>query len=568
MFLRDIDRLLRAHDRHWRPSIVAVFILAACQALAVIVRPLPIRSLVEPPAPDSFFAMLERWTDSVDRVWVYVALVIGIESVIWALRVSSELRTAGLTERIMRSIRDRIAENLLRGNYRAVSAAGPGAVIAAASNDVEAVQRLLREALVATGVATLQLGLMLVVIAFVESRLFWVLAVEIAGLAAAIFFYANWRKTRQIAKMAMSERMLGLLATLQQKNMDARFGGLGSVFLSRATALARRLYNANMELWRRSTFYYSTTEFAVGISAAICLVLLYLSSAGGPPPIGKFLVFAYYTVLIFPSLQQIGEAWPMINDARAALERIGANTGHIGAPVHSVRTETPEHPPGFGPIVFDKVTMNGDRGELLLKDATFTLRPGEKMGLFGDSGSGKSTILLMLLGINRPSSGTATIAGRDVASLRLAERKRFFYYARAYPAFFPASVYENIALHGSPGDQEFADALDRVRFGGRLALEPLGARTQVGDKGEPFSGGEQQRIATARALMAPQPCLIFDEALNSLDEENELHILRRLVEDFPEKTVIVVSHRASARELFPFRIEMTKGVAKVIRPAE
>ena len=102
---------------------------------------------------------------------------------------------------------------------------------------------------------------------------------------------------------------------------------------------------------------------------------------------------------------------------------------------------------------------------------------------------------------------------------------------------------------------------------GRLAVEPLGARTLVGDKGEPFSGGEQQRIAIARALMAMPPCLILDEALNSLDEESELSILRRLTTDFPEKTAIVVSHRISAKALFPFRLEMAKGGhGTIIRP--
>jgi ABC-type transport system involved in cytochrome bd biosynthesis fused ATPase/permease subunit len=188
------------------------------------------------------------------------------------------------------------------------------------------------------------------------------------------------------------------------------------------------------------------------------------------------------------------------------------------------------------------------------------------MGLFGDSGSGKTTILLVLLGINKPVGGRATLGGRDLASLTLAERKRFFYYARAHPAFFPGTVYDNIVLHARPEDAVFSDALDRVRFGGRLAVEPLGARTLVSDKGEPFSGGEQQRIAVARALMASQPCLIFDEALNSLDEDSELGILMRIAADFPEKTVIVVSHRATARPLFPFRVEMAKGRPTIIRP--
>jgi len=544
---------------------LAVFVLAALQSVAVVLRPLPIRALIEPPAPDSVFGFLEHATSGlVSRIWLYVSLVVLIEIAILVLRVTAEVRTASLTERVIRSIRGRIAENLLRGDYRVVSAAGPGAVIAAASGDVESVQRLLREALVHAGVATLQLALMLVIILFVEGWLFWILLFEIVGLAVAIFVYANWRKRRYLEKMDVDAHLLGLLSTLQQKNLDARFTGLGSVFLSRATALARRLFAMNMVLWRRAGLYYSATEFTVGVSAALCLVLLFATSGSGTPPIGKFLVFTYYAVLIFPCLQQIGEAWPMINDARAALARIGANTSRRAK---HARPMAPEMPAGFGEIVFDEVTVTGERGETLLDRLSFRLQPGEKMGLFGDSGSGKTTILLTLLGINRPSGGRATIAGRDLASLSLAERKRFFYYARAYPAFFPATVYDNIALHGRPTEDEFAAMLDRVRFGGRLALEPAGARTLIGDKGEPFSGGEQQRVAIARCLMAPQPCLILDEALNSLDEESELSILRRVATDFADKTMIVVSHRSSARALFPLRLEMAKGGhGTLIRP--
>jgi len=564
MFLRDIDRLLSEHDRHWRLGMFVVFLLATLQTVAVVVRPLPIRALIEPPSADSFFGALEHLAGPVmPRLWLYVGLIVLVEIAVFVLRYVSEVRTASLTERVIRSIRGRITENLLRGDYRVVSTAGAGAVIAAASGDVESVQRLLREALVHAGVATLQLVLMLGVILYVEKWLFWILLVEIIGLAIGIFVYANWRKRRYLEKIDIDAHLLGLLSTLQQKNMDARFTGLGSVFLSRATAFARRLYAMNMVLWRRSGIYYSSTEFIIGVSAALCLVLLFATAGGNQPPVGKFLVFTYYAVLIFPCLQRIGEAWPMINDARAALERIGANTGRR-AP--HVRKATPEVPAGFGEIVFDEVSVVGERGETLMDKLSFRLLPGEKMGLFGESGSGKTTIILTLLGINKPSGGRATINGRDLSSLSLADRKRFFYYARAYPAFFPATVYDNIALHGAPGEAEFAAMLDRVRFGGRLAVEPLGARTLVGEKGEPFSGGEQQRIAIARSLMAPQPCLIWDEALNSLDEESELGILRRLTTEFPEKTAIVVSHRASARALFPFRLEMAKGRGSIIRP--
>src|SRR5258708_29237049 len=209
------------------------------------------------------------------------------------VRYPAGVKTATLTGRVTRSIRGRIAETLLRGDYRVVSTAGPGAVIAAASGDVESVQRLLREALVHAGVATLQLAWMLVVILFVEKWLFWILLVEIVGLTIAIFAYANWRKRRYLDKMDVDARLLGLLSTLQQKNLDARFTGLGAVFLARATALARRLYGMNQVLWRRSGLYYASTEFIIGVAAAPCLVVLLATSRGRPPPVGQVPVVTY-----------------------------------------------------------------------------------------------------------------------------------------------------------------------------------------------------------------------------------------------------------------------------------
>jgi ATP-binding cassette subfamily B protein len=146
-----------------------------------------------------------------------------------------------------------------------------------------------------------------------------------------------------------------------------------------------------------------------------------------------------------------------------------------------------------------------------------------------------------------------------VTELSLADLKRFFVFARAQPAFLPGTLEENIALHKTPGGERFADTLTRSRLAARVAVDPAGLRTHVGDKGEPFSAGEQQRIAFARVMLADAPCLIFDEALNSLDEESELWITRRLIADLTDKTVIAVSHRKSAAQLFPRRLEIVPG---------
>lgn len=565
MFLAEIDRLLKAHDPGWRRAILVVFVLAATHSGASVLRPLPIKALVEPPPPDTWWGGIEQTvTAHIDRIWFYVGLIVAIELVILGFRYAAELRTSHVTERIVRSIRGDIAMTLLRGPYRRLAAGGAGSVLAAASGDVEAVQRLLREALVATGVAALQLVLMLCVIFFIETWLFWILVAEIGLLACAIALYANWRKKVYLRKMEIESRMLGTLSALYQKNLDIRFTGLGAPFFTRFATLARTLYGVQLLLWRRHGAYHFIVEFVIGSSAALCLVLLFATATPGTAPIGKFLVFAYYTVLIFPNLSQIGEAWPMINDARAALARIRANTGADDQP-ESSRGAAPALPsaegarPQFGPIVFDHVSLRNDRGETILDDVSFRIEPGEKVALAGESGTGKTSLLSLLLGLQTPSEGRVTLGGRDVTTLSLADLKRFFVFARAQPAFLPGTLEENIALHRRPDRARVADTLERARLAARIAADPAGLHAHVGDKGEPFSAGEQQRIAFARVMLADAPCLILDEALNSLDEESELWITRRMIAELPEKTVIAVSHRKSAAELFPKRLEIVRG---------
>ena len=205
--------------------------------------------------------------------------------------------------------------------------------------------------------------------------------------------------------------------------------------------------------------------------------------------------------------------------------------------------------------------------DLILNGISFVIEPGEKIGLFGDSGSGKTSILSLLLGLQLPSAGLVTIDGRDVRTLTLADRKRLFFFMRANTAFLPGTVYDNIALTHRPSEAHFAEVTEHARIAARLAAEASGAAVAVSDKGEPFSGGEQQRIAIARAFLADQPCIILDESLNSLDEAGEYAITERLVADLANKTMIVVSHRRGVAKLFPRRIEFVRGGhATMIRP--
>lgn len=562
MLIAELDRVLRRYDPGYRRALGVVFALSGLASIAVVLRPLPIKLLVEPPAPDGWIGRLDLLMGPERRPFLYVGLILAIEIAILVGRIAAEWRSSALTERFVRRVRDDLAQTLLGGPYHQVATGGAGAVLAAASGDLESVQRVLREVLVATALSVLQLSLMLLVVLTIETWLFWILAIEIALLAMAIGTYAQWRKRRFLAKMALEERLLGLLSGLYHKNLDIRFTGLGAMFLARLLGLARRLFHVNLLLWRWHGSYHALSDFVIGLSAAVCLVALVLLAGASAPPIGTFLVFAYYSVLIFPNLSQIGEALPMLADARAALNRIRAQTGRLDTTLPA--TASVPGPAGPLPIVFDQVAFQSEAGETILQPLSFTLEPGQQLGLFGDSGTGKTTILMLLLGLARPSAGRITIGGRPADSLSLAERKRLFFLARAQPAFLPASMADNIRLHRTPDPAALDEVLRGARLAQRVAADPAGLETLIGDKGEPFSGGEQQRIAIARAFLTDAPHLILDEALSSLDEAAETAILEALLAFHRGRSLIVISHRRSVTSLFPRRLLLSRGGPAVL----
>src|SRR6185436_108119 len=127
----------------------------------------------------------------------------------------------------------------------------------------------------------------------------------------------------------------------------------------------------------------------------------------------------------------------------------------------------------FGPIRFENVTLTSAEGQTLIDRLHIAIEPGDRFCLAGDSGTGKTTVLMLMLGMVRPTSGRVTIGGVDVARLPLAARKRFFLLARAQPAFVPAPVIDNVALHRPLDDDRLERILAATRLERRLTVAAL-----------------------------------------------------------------------------------------------
>jgi len=202
---------------------------------------------------------------------------------------------------------------------------------------------------------------------------------------------------------------------------------------------------------------------------------------------------------------------------------------------------------GRGEIAFDRVTFRY-RGQTnpLYRDFSLTLRGGERVGLVGSSGSGKSTFVKLIQRLHDIDGGEIRIDGQNVAALTQESLRQAISLVPQDPLLFHRSLGENIA-YGRPGAgrDEIAAAAARAHAHDFIMALPQGYDTLVGERGVKLSGGERQRVALARAVLADARILIFDEATSSLDSISEALMQRALEDVIEDRTTIIVAHRLS-----------------------
>lgn len=214
-----------------------------------------------------------------------------------------------------------------------------------------------------------------------------------------------------------------------------------------------------------------------------------------------------------------------------------------------------------GEIRFSEVTFRyPEREQAALKRVSFTLKAGEKVGIIGRIGSGKTTLEKLVLGLYQPSEGAVQVDGVDVRQIDPAELRRAIGFVPQDATLFYGTLKENIAL-GAPfaDDAAILAAADIAGVTEFANTHPRGFDMMVGERGESLSGGQRQAVAVARALLHDPPMLLLDEPTSSMDHQSEERLRLRLREYARNKTIILVTHRTSLLDLVDRLIVIDNG---------
>lgn len=307
------------------------------------------------------------------------------------------------------------------------------------------------------------------------------------------------------------------------------------------------------------------TFFVYLARIAIVAVASYLALAGTGDPLAAILL-SYVATASFSSTQSLTTVVSSLLETYAAAERL------FRLEDTPPEVEEPTHPRTVGPIreiAFRQVDFRyAQEGPAILDGFDLTVSPGEKLGIVGESGMGKSTVLRLLLRFWNPTGGEITVNGIPLDQVGLAELRRRIAVLEQDTFLFNTTIAGNIAV-GRPDAPlwEIQQAARRAGIHDFIQTLPQGYDTPMGQMSARLSGGERQRIGIARTMLVDPDVLVMDEPTSSLDILHEKALLKTLEGAYRDKILILVSHRPSTLTGCTRVIRLDHGKSRPVSPA-
>ena len=526
-------RRLMGYLRPYWPSVLVAFAAIVSASVLQLAQPYLMKLAIDRYIAASDLAGMDR----------IALLFLGILLASFALEFVQTYVLQHTGQRIMFDLRAQIYGHLQRLDVAYYDRNPVGRLMTRVTTDVDALNDLFTSGVVSVfgDIFTLA-GIMIVLLA-----MDWRLALVAFSVLPLIVVITQWfrrhvrdsyRKVRALVARInafLQENITGM-ATVQLFGREARN-------LQQFKDINGRHRDANIA----SIFYYAVFYPAIEVVGALATAVIIWWGGGwvlaGTLTLGSLVAFIQYSQRFFRPISDMSEKFNLLQSAMAASERIFTL---LDTPVSVVSPASPKQAEWRGHVTFDHVWFAYDGEHHVLKDVSFEVRPGERVGIVGATGAGKSTIINLLLRYYDVSRGRILVDGVDIREIDLGELRRRFSLVLQDVHVFSGTIGGNVRL-GNPdiGEAQVRRALEAVHADRFVDAMPLGAASPVAERGATLSTGQKQLLSFARALAFDPRILVLDEATSSIDTETELLIRDALQVLMAGRTTIAIAHRLS-----------------------
>ncbi|MBN9019888.1 MAG: ABC transporter ATP-binding protein [Rhizobiales bacterium] len=389
------------------------------------------------------------------------------------------------------------------------------------------------------------------------------LALWIAAFASVAFYFVPRVRRRAAAASEARSLLTGKLAdiygNIQTVKLFARDGREEETARSAIAEQTGRQLDQNRLLTTLAALLHTSNALLIGATGTLALHLWLVGRMSpGETAVALGLVMRL-TVMSGRVMMTLTGLFDNVGTVEDGMRTIARPHGLVD------REDASELVVTQGEIAFDHVRFSYDGGKTVLRDVDLVVKPGERIGLVGRSGAGKTTLVSLMLRLYDLESGAIRIDGQDVSTVTQASLRAAIGVVTQDTALLNRSIRDNIRF-GRPDadDTEIETAMRRAAADGFIAglVDPRGRKgldAHVGERGVKLSGGQRQRIAIARVLLKDAPILVLDEATSALDSEIEAVIQEQLTSLMDGKTVIAIAHRLSTIAAMDRLVVMDEG---------
>ena len=531
---------------HWKALTLALLAVVG-EAAADVLQPWPLKIvldyLLQSKRPPAWMALPLHWIGPNKlAVLNFAVLAVAVIAIIGAICSYLEnYLTTSVGQSVMHDLRRTLYHHIQRLSLAEHDEKRTGDLIGRVTTDIEAIQSFITSALLGILSSVLTLAGIIGIMIYLNWR-FTLISLAIAP----VLFLVVYIFTRRIKKAsrAVRKKESELLSIVQEVFSSIRV----------VKAFAREDYEErrferqsleNVETALQARNLKGTLAPIVDILVAIgtCLMLGYgarLVLAGQLTP-GGLVLFLFYLGMMYKPMRDLSKMTDTVSKAEVGFDRIR----EVLDTESGMRDLSTARPAGRfkGKIEFDKVSFGYTHDQLILKDMSFVIEPGQVAAFVGPTGSGKSTIISLVARFYDPLSGQVRIDCTNIRNFTMKSLRQQISFVLQETLLFRAPIWQNIA-YGRPEAkrEEIIRAAKLANAHEFIEEMPEGYDTMVGERGVTLSGGQRQRIAIARAVIRNTPILILDEPTSGLDAASEQTVFEALDRLMKGKTCIVIAH--------------------------